>query len=98
MKPRRETGAVLVSPMTSGANTGDVNTGSVLIRFAPPALLRRRIQRILAYELQITWLREAAHASRETRSCGEQKNKAVDAVCRQRPCQPRKLKSARAFR
>jgi hypothetical protein len=75
MKPRRETGAVLVSPMTSEVNTGDVNTGSVLIRFAPPALLRRRIQRILACELQITWLREAAHASQETRSCGNKKTR-----------------------
>jgi len=27
-----------------------------------------------------------------------QKNKVVDAVCRQRPCQPRTLKSARAIR
>src|SRR5450631_648172 len=27
-----------------------------------------------------------------------QKNKVVDAVCRQRPCQPRILKSARAIR
>jgi hypothetical protein len=66
MKPRRETGAVLVSPMTSEVNTGDVNMGSVLIRLLLQLFLGRRIQRILACELQITWLREAARSGRKT--------------------------------
>jgi hypothetical protein len=33
-----------------------------------------------------------------SRARAVQKNKVVGAVCRQRPCQPRKLKSAHAFR
>jgi len=41
-------------------------------------------------------LREAPRAILTIRS--PKKNKAVDAVCRQRPCQPRTLKSARAIR
>jgi hypothetical protein len=57
MKPRRENGAVLVSPMTS-----DVSSGSALIVLLL-LKLGRRIQRIPAWKTQITWLREAAHVS-----------------------------------
>jgi hypothetical protein len=37
-------------------------------------------------------------AEKKSMQRGIIKNKAVGAVCRQRPCQPRKLKSACAFR
>jgi hypothetical protein len=93
MKPRRENGAVLVSPMTSDVNSGSVLIGLLLLK------LGRRIQRIPVWKTQITWLREAVHGSvAKTADAHRTKNKAVDAVCRQRPCQPRKLKSALAFR
>src|SRR3982751_2479123 len=97
MKPRRENGATFVSPMTSGVSMGSARMwGPPLGRFRAKgrpfaSLLGRRIQQTIAAKGK-----SPACEVRPDRFCrwargqGEgTKNKAVDVVYRQRPCQPR---------
>src|SRR5438445_12235703 len=92
MKPRREKGATLVSPMTSEVGRGSTLMAALLFGEAHSACKPPRTQ--------ITCLRDVGRL-RRTAQRGQKsgtKNKAVDAVYRQRPCQPRILKSAHAIR
>src|ERR1700739_2318305 len=96
MKPRRENGATLVNPMTS-----DVSTGSALMMDSSwlGAAYSRQIpakRKSPACENPADLhLRRASAASDKSGSQDKAiKNKAVSAVYRQRPCQPRTLKSA----
>src|SRR5450631_547257 len=155
MKPRRENGATLVSPMTSDVCMGSALMMDFLCRvwwlrnspypcskptresFRPSvrtkAALESSISRLLLKSVsrkrrrrrktgirephsagnrcgtQITslrgcgWYRNrseegAGYPAHERQFCRQEKNKAVSAVYRKRPCQPRTLKSACAAR
>jgi hypothetical protein len=101
MKPRRENGATLVSPMTSGVGKVSALMGSALMA---ALLFWEAHSACKLARTQITCLRDAGRLFGEegrTRRNGAKsgiKNKAVDAIYRQRPCQPRILKSAHAIR
>src|SRR5215813_5071911 len=88
MKPRRENGSSSVSPIKSDLGAGLALIFLLLDCLAAQFRSKRR-------GTQVTCLRGSANKKLQG---GGIKNKAVDAVCRQRPCQPRKLKLASAFR
>src|ERR1700741_2001107 len=101
MKPRRERGATLVSPMTSDVSTDSARISLLLLlkvffwskaapaRPRPPKQPKGADGRGIARGRQITSVRGRANKKASSRGI---KNKAADAVCRRRPCQPPEIK------
>src|SRR6516162_10452201 len=101
MKPRRENGATLVSPMTSGVSTGSARISLLLLLkvffWSKAVPIRSRTPKQpkgadwlgITRGRQITSLRERANKKAVWSGI---KNKAAGAVYRRRPCQPPEIK------
>src|SRR5262245_8758069 len=88
--------AVLVRPMTSAAGRHSTHR----LALSPRSVKSRGIHGRHAKESRVRKLARRGKQKPPAREHDDEgkNNKVVGAVCRQRPCQPRKLKSADAFR